>query len=115
MDESQFRDILRAFEEHNKAFLNCQMMHNKELISALNHSQKDHDLLTQIVTMLSGCQTNCKAEKATNKEHRDESVVIRDMVKKNDRIVGGFCKFGWIVVAALIATVQVFIGWVFKR
>jgi len=115
MDEQQFKDVIKVVEEHNKATLNCFMNGIKELVTALHPSQKDHDLLIEIKTLLSGCQSNCKVEKAVNKEHRDEAIQVRDTVKKLDRIVNGFCRFGWLIVGALIVTVQATVAWLFNR
>jgi hypothetical protein len=111
MDEAPFRDILRLMDEHNKASLNCFLQGVKEIVVASSHRHEDHDLLIDMNRNLKNHLERCEEAKKAMRCHIQESIDIRDDVKKNSGFRTSATKALWVVYAAIIGIIGRILFW----
>jgi hypothetical protein len=111
MDEAQFRDILKMMDEHNKASLNCFMDGIKQIVEASIRTQDDHDILIEMNSNLKNHLERCEENKKSVKCHIQESVNIRDDVKKNSGFRLSATKALWVAYAAIIGLIGRILFW----
>lgn len=111
MDESQFRDVLRLMEEHNKAMINCFLESMQRIVNVAVKNKEDHDILIEMNSNLKNHLKNCEVAKKQVQCHIAESVNIRDDVKKNKDFRSSASKALWILYAAVVALIGRIMFW----